>query len=306
MKELRFIVSLSTRDNDFQIAQAAAAETAARELGVKVEISYAENDSIMQSTHLLQIIQGKPAARPAAILFQPAGGTAFPQVARAALACGIGWVILNRQADYLSSLRQLFASPIFSISTDHEEVGRIQGRQIAALLPQGGSALYIQGPSGSQASRERAAATESTKPANVRLILLRAQWTEQSAVQCVSSWLRLMTAQRAQIDLVVAQNDVMAIGARKAFESLIKHDREKWLSLPYIGCDGLPHTGQHWVRTKLLAATIAVPTNTDKALKILVRALRDDIQPPEKVLLAPCSLPPLERLHPQDVKEPHI
>ena len=51
-------------------------------------------------------IQSSSIPRPDAILFEPAGSTALPQVARAAAAAGIGWVILNREADYVNDLRR--------------------------------------------------------------------------------------------------------------------------------------------------------------------------------------------------------
>jgi hypothetical protein len=41
MKALRVLVSLPTRDNDFQIEQALSAEEAARKLGIVLEIFYA-------------------------------------------------------------------------------------------------------------------------------------------------------------------------------------------------------------------------------------------------------------------------
>jgi ribose transport system substrate-binding protein len=296
MKKLRFVVNLMTRDNDFQLAQAAAAQQAARRLDADVEIIYADSDPITQSTQLLKIIQADPATHPAAILFQPIGGTALPQVARTAATAGIGWVVLNREAEYLSELRAIARAPMFSISADHKEIGRIQGRQMAALLPGGGSVLYIQGPTGSTAARDRTIGMQGTKPESVRLTMLRGQWTEQSAQRSVSSWLSLTTSQKAQVDLVVAQNDVMAVGARKAFENLPEPERPKWLNLPYIGCDGLPKTGQEWVRRGLLAATIVVPPNTDQALTLLVQALRDGLRPPENVRTTPASFPPIETL----------
>jgi hypothetical protein len=46
MKKLKFLVSLTTNDTDYQIEQAASAEEAARRLGVEIQIIYAENDSI--------------------------------------------------------------------------------------------------------------------------------------------------------------------------------------------------------------------------------------------------------------------
>src|SRR5216683_4728891 len=139
MKKFNFLVSLTNDDNDYQQEQAAAAEKSARRLGVDLKIIHANNDSLAQSQQLLEFIQGAATARPDAIVFEPAGGTAFPQVARAAAAAGIGWVVLNHEVDYILELRRTFKVPVFAISSDHEAVGKIQGQQFAALLPNGGS-----------------------------------------------------------------------------------------------------------------------------------------------------------------------
>ena len=86
MKRLSFLVSLTNKDNDYQQEQAAAAEKTARRLGVDVKIIDANNDAVSQSQQLLHYVQDSTVTRPDAILFEPAGGTAFPQVARAAAA----------------------------------------------------------------------------------------------------------------------------------------------------------------------------------------------------------------------------
>jgi ribose transport system substrate-binding protein len=91
MKKLRFLVSLTTNDNDYQIEQARAAEQAAKKLSVELQLLYADNDAINQSTQILKAVQAAPEDRPAAIVFEPVGGTALPQVARAAVNAGIGW-----------------------------------------------------------------------------------------------------------------------------------------------------------------------------------------------------------------------
>ena len=130
MKKLNFLVSLTNNDNDYQQEQAAAAEKAARRLGVDVKIIHANNDAVAQSQQLLHYVQDSSVVRPDAIMFEPAGGTAFPQVARAAAAAGIGWVVLNHEVDYVLELRRTFKVPIFSISSNHEEVGKIQGQTI--------------------------------------------------------------------------------------------------------------------------------------------------------------------------------
>jgi ribose transport system substrate-binding protein len=232
-------------------------------------------------------------------VFEPVGGTALPQVARAAAAAKIGWAVLNRDANYIAELRQTSAAPVFSVSSDHLEIGRIQGRQFAALLPQGGSVLYIQGPAENSAAKERTAGMQETKPATIQLTLLRGQWTEDSAQRAVRSWLMLSTSQKMAVDLIGAQDDSMAVGARKAFQELTNEaDREKWLSMPFTGCDGLPKTGQTWVRSGLLAATVFVPPNAGQAIEMFVQAIQHGKQPPERALTMPASIPPLDALSP--------
>ena len=155
MKKLKVVFSLTTRDNDYQIEQAATATEVAQRLGIDLQILDAENDAILQSQQLLKVIQSSTEAHPDGIIFEPVGGTAMPQVARAAAAAGIGWVVLNREVEYIADLRSAYKVPIFSISSDHEQIGRIQGNQISALLPKTGSVLLIQGPAESLAARQR-------------------------------------------------------------------------------------------------------------------------------------------------------
>src|SRR3989442_3902461 len=163
MKKLRFLVSLTTNDNDYQIEQALSAEQMARRLGTEVQIVYADNDAITQSTQILKAIQAVENKRPDAVVFEPVGGTALPQVARAAASAGIGWAVLNRDAAYVPELRRTSPAPVFTLTSDHLEIGRIQGRQFAVLLPQGGAVLCIQGPAENSAARDRTAGMQETK-----------------------------------------------------------------------------------------------------------------------------------------------
>ena len=297
MKKLNFLVSLTNNDNDYQIEQAASAVAMGRRLDVDVQIIHADNDSITQSQQILKVIQSRSEAHPDAIIFEPVGGPALPQAARAAAAAGIGWVVLNRDVDYIPELRKVHRVPIFAITSDHEEIGRIQGRQFAALLPKGGSVLYIQGPSESLAAKQRTAGMYETKPVDVQVKVLRANWTEAGAYRAVSSWLRLSTSHQYPVDVISAQDDGMALGARKAFQELPESAaRQRWLSLPFIGCDGLPKTGQAWVKRGLLTATIFAPPNTGQALDMLARAFQTGTVPPELTLTAPVSVPALDAL----------
>jgi ribose transport system substrate-binding protein len=297
MKKLRFLVSLTTRENDYQLEQAAGAQEASRRLGVELEILYADNDAITQSTQILKAVQAAPELRPDAIVFEPVGATSLPQVARTAVGAGIGWAVLNREAEYLTELRRASRIPIFSISSDHKEIGKIQGQQFAALLPRGGSILYIQGPSENSAAKERTTGMHSALPVNIQVTALRGQWTEESAQKSISSWMRLNLAHKSSVDLVGAQNDAMAIGARKAFEGASSgEEREHWLRLPYTGVDGLPKTGQTWVRTGSLKATVVVPPNAGQAISTIAESIKSGKGVPERSYTVPTSFPPLEKL----------
>lgn len=296
MKKLNVLVALTTDDNDYQVEQATSAEDAARRYNAELKIIYADNDAIRQSQQLLQVIQSA-SAKPDAIIFEPAGSTSLPQVARAAASAGIAWVILNREADYITELRRAHKIAVFAITSNHRAIGKIQGQQMAALLPGGGWVLYIQGPSGSDAAQQRTEGMQQTKPANLQVRTLRAQWTEGSAYQAVSAWLRLSTSRELHVDAIVAQDDSMAMGAKKAFQEIPDTElRRRWLAAPFTGCDGLPKTGQAWVRSGQLAATVVVPPNTGLAIEMLAKAAQSGTLPAERTYTETRSFPSLEEL----------
>jgi ribose transport system substrate-binding protein len=299
MARLRFIVSLITKDNDYQVEQASSAKAAAQNLGVDVEILFADGNAITQSTQILKHVQAPAEQRPSGIVVEPVGGTAMPQVAKAAVAAGIGWAVLNRDAEYISEMRRASKLPIFEVSTDHMAVGELQARQLAALLPMGGQVLYLQGPSENFATKERLAGLHRGLTPKTKLTSLRAQWTEDSARKSVESWLTLTSGKKITIDVVAAQNDAMAIGARKALLDVAHPgEREVWQSLPYLGVDGVPNTGQAWVRARTLKATVITPPTAGEALLMMAGALTRHASVAERKLIAPTSFPSLDALEP--------
>src|SRR4029077_21111039 len=293
MNNLNVVVALTTRDNDYQAEQSASATEVASRLGVKISVVYADNDAVNQSQQLVKIIQDKN-ERPDAILVEPVG-TPMPQVAKAAVAAGIGWGILNREADYIAELRRGSRVPVFAVSPDQEEVGRIQGKQLAALTTEG-NILYIEGPSSSSAANHRSKGILSTKPGGVTMKVLKGDWSERSAHQAVKSWLSLSTSKELHIQAVVCQNDAMAIGARKVLLELSEAEREQWLNTPFLGCDGVTRTGQEWVRSGQLRATVVIPPMAGLALEMLAKAVSTGAMPAERTLCAPRSFPSIAEM----------
>jgi ribose transport system substrate-binding protein len=125
---------------------------------------------------------------------------------------------------------------------------------------------------------------------------MKANWTEESAYKTVSSWLRLRTSQESRIDLVGAQDDSMAMGARKAFSEIDPAERARWMRIPVTGCDGMPKTGQAWVKNGSLAATIFIRPNTDLAIEMLLDSFKTGALLPEFKATDPESVPTLGEL----------
>ena len=295
MKKLKVVVSLITQANDYQRCQASAAEDSAKRHGIDVQVIYANNSAVDQSQQLLEAIQSK-SNRPDAIVVEPVG-TGMLRVAQAAAAAGIGWAVLNRDVEYIYELRKTSTMPVFLVGADQEAVGQIQGRQFCALLPASGCILYIEGPSTGGVAPLRTAGMVATKLTSIDIKTLKGDWTAESAYKAVNSWRRLSTAKHLHIGVIGCQNDAMAAGARKAFEEVTDNlERSQWLSLPYTGCDGLPETGQEWVRRGVLAATVITPPSAGIAVDLLVKAIHSGAHVPERTMAAPCSYPSIEDL----------
>ena len=295
MNKLNVVVSLITDDNDYQLEQAASAQAAALKLGAQVETLYADNDAVQQTQQILKFIQ-EPAKRPDAILVEPVG-TGMAQIARAAVGAGIAWGIINTSVDYVSELRQHALVPVFGVLCDHEAIGKIQGQQMGAILGDKGCVLYIEGPSVRDVAKIRTRGMLATKPAGIEIKSLKGDWTQNSAYNAIRSWLSLSTSRQLHVSMIAAQNDDMAVGARRAFEEIgdLK-ERDAWLRLPFLGCDGVPRSGQEWVRQNRLAATVVSPPLLGEAMQLLATALKVGSQPPERTLLAPNSFPAVNEL----------
>jgi ribose transport system substrate-binding protein len=290
------LVSLVTDDNDYQREQAAAAQVAATQAGFDLRVIYAGGDAITQTKQLLAAVQAPAGERPNAIVVEPAG-TSMPHVAKAAVQQNIGWVVVNRSADYIGELRALRPGVVVaSIAIDNVEVGRIQGRQFEALLPGGGTVLYLEGPA-IDVSKQRHAGTIETLPLNIELQSARGRWTAESGAQALQ--IRLGVRGTKLPDLVGSQNDDMAMGARKAIEALPPGaQRDQWLSIPYTGVDGVTTTGLAWVQQQLLVATIITPPLAGLAIELLAKAMLTGQPSPERTLVQPTSYPPIDQLRP--------
>lgn len=295
MKKLNCVLSIPG-DAIYLREQVAIAKTTADRLGVELQVVDAEMDPVNQGQQLLKFVQAPAAERPDGILLEPVSAAGLPRVAEAAVAAGIGWLVSNAQVDYLPTLRKNAKAPVFQVSQDHVEVGRIQGRQMGAILPEGGTVLYLRGPSMSSIATRRFEGLDSGKPKNVEVKSVKVQGsTAESAYTAVSSWLNLSTVKPEGTRVIASQNADFIFGARKAFETTTDAEKKKWLALPCAGV-GIPKQIKPLVDQGALRAAVLTSVTMDIALEMLVRAMKEGSQPPEKTFVEAHSYPSLEEL----------
>ena len=280
--------------NDFVKALAADAEEGARRQGFTLQVQSSQNQAVEQIQQIFAALRAEPAERPDAILVMPIHDQSLERVARTALGAGIGWVCLHRATGDLDALRREFPQvPLTLVGPEQEEIGRIQGRQLLAMFPQGCRLLYVHGRSDNQSTRQRAAGLrEVIKGSSIEMgEEIDGNWSATDAERAVGRWLRLLIA-HTQVDVVVCQNDAMAIGSRNALRDAARDlNRPALTEIPVIGCDGLPDVGRKRVDDGDLAATIVLPMPASPAIDALAASLRTGEMPPPQIRLRPRAYP---------------
>jgi ABC-type sugar transport system substrate-binding protein len=281
----------------YQARQKDAATSAARAAGLDLEVFFAEGDTKKQRDQLFACIRGADA--PAGLIVHAIEDAGLRFVAQEAARKGIAWVTLNRAPTWVADVaRDAPGCVAFSVTVDQRGIGRLQGEQFRALLPTGGSLLYVTGPSIAVAVRERQAGMEETGGSHFSSIVVVGDWSEGGASAAVHRWLDT-TRGFVPVHLLGAQNDDMAAGARKALhEAAATFGKPEWRTVPVTGVDGLPGYGQRLVDDGTLAATITVPATSGTGVELLAKALRGTATPPTVTTLPVSSYPAVAQVRP--------
>jgi ribose transport system substrate-binding protein len=272
---------------------------AAHRHGYPVRAFWADNDSHKQLRQIQGCLSEREDQRPTVLLVSAVKEIALIATARSAATLGVGWVLLLRYNDYLSALRSDYpTAPIFSVTADQREVGRIQGRQFKALLPQGGELVYIRGPLGTSSAINRfAGVQEVLQGSPIELITLNADWTAAGGARALGEWMQSRESIDAAKFVVAGQNDAMAMGARRALEELAK--QREWFggaTIRVCGCDGSPRYGHRLVTERKLTSTVVMPPVSGRAVDEMASMLASGARPPAQVVLEPTSFPDLQEL----------
>ena len=275
----------------FQKQQERAGVRAAKAAGVPLEVAFGEGEAQKQRERIFEFIRRTPT--PAAVIVEPVEDAGLRYVAQEALQKGCAWVILNREPAWATTLRGAQSAFCCIVAADQLGIGKLQGQQFQALLPSGGNVLYVAGPSTTQSAELRSAGMESSKGARISVMKVVGAWTEQTGYEAVKRWFE-STRGFVACDLIGSQNDDMAMGARRAAAELAATlGKPELRDVPVTGVDGTPEYGLRLVDEHALAATVIMPTTTDKAIELLVPALRGGPPPPPLTTVPVLSHPHL-------------
>jgi ABC-type sugar transport system substrate-binding protein len=281
-------------DGDYQRLLREDCLREARRHDFPVRTFSADNDSERQIEQIRICLQEGETTRPTVILVCPVRDAALLSTAYAAARLGIGWVLIGRWSVYMGSLRDAFPRlPVFSVAADQKEIGRIQGRQFRALLPDGGDLLYIRGPLGiSSAARRFEGLQEALHGSSINISTVSSDWTGEGGQRAMTEWLQVLRKGELSRFAVGAQNDAMAMGARSALAApSVTRSNPSVSRIPIVGCDGTPDYGRRLVTAGKLTATVVMPPTTGRAVNEIASVLGGRGRPDAEILLTPSSFP---------------
>ena len=153
------------------------------------------------------------------------------------------------------------------IGADNSDLGSVLARYIVEEIREGGSVLEITGLSQSSPAKERSegfAEVIADRP-DVKTMRMSGDWKEESGYQAMQQALK----EGFYPDFIFAQNDRMALGARRA---AIEQGLD---TLHYCGIDALPVSGggMELVRDSVLEVSCIYPTHGDEVVGLAVRIL---------------------------------
>ena len=159
-----------------------------------------------------------------------------------------------------------------SISADNQDIGERVGNYIAGRLAGRGRIIEIQGPATATSCQERHYGLRSVldKFPEIEVVSsISVNWDYYLALHAADSLLRLYP----NIDLITAQNDVMASAAYEACERLHIHPMPA-----IVGVDGLtgPGNGLSNITDGMLSATCLNPTGASETIEIAYKILQGE------------------------------
>lgn len=231
-------------------------------------IKDAKNSTQLQAKHIREFIaQGVDL-----LIVSPNEAQPITPLVEEAVEKGIPVIIVDRRT--ASSMYTAY------VGANNYEIGRLAGNYVAELLGGKGYILEVWGLQSSSPAVDRhrgfVEALATFKEIQV-VAEVKGDWEKEIAIA------RFPEAyeKAAQVDLVFAHNDVMALGAYQSIESAQERDR-----LLFVGIDGLsgPNGGLQFIADGILDATFLYPTGGEESIRLAKKILQHEPYDKENIL----------------------
>jgi ribose transport system substrate-binding protein len=263
-------LAISTMDNPFFVALRDGAEAEAKVVGIQLITVDAQNDSAKQIAGVEDLIQRKVPV----ILLNPADSDAVANVVKEATAAGIKVISLDRAVNG--------AAVSSHIASDNVAGGRMAGEFLLKKLGGKGNLVELEGIPGSSAARERGEGFGSVIESKSGVKLVAKQPANFDRAQGLSVMENILQGSK-DIQGVFAQNDEMALGARRAI------DEAGLNNVVIVGFDATPDAVAA-VKAGKLAATVQQQPRLIGKLGVDTAKLLIDGKPVERDIPVPLNL----------------
>lgn len=260
---------LDDPNNRYQqlLARQAKAHAPRRKLRLLAPV-FAQGSSWTQIETINQYLRS--ASRPDALLIMPSGEQHTGSWLERALGKNLAVVLLNRLPAW-SNIGNRFPNALAAgVAPRQVEVGELQAKQALRIVRPGAFVLLVTGAAKSQAAIERRTGFFDSMGKSLNVTVLDGRWAAGEAEKAMGEWFKVGAERNRSVDLVVCQNDNMAVGVRRALVYQARLLRRPGLAdTPLIGCDGLEEEGQTMVHGGSLVATVVLPATTPAAIDVL-------------------------------------
>ncbi|MEU8351152.1 substrate-binding domain-containing protein [Streptomyces sp. NPDC048845] len=230
-------MSLSTLNNPFFVQMKAGAQREAKERGIDLTVTDAQNDASQQANQL----QNFTSEGRSAIIVNPVDSDAAGPATRSAGKAGIPVVAVDRAVNK--------ADTATLVASDNVTGGRQAAKSLAEKLGGKGTVVVLQGTAGTTASRERGKGFAEGIKDYPGIEVVAKQPADFDRTKGLDVMTNLLQSHRG-VDGVFAENDEMALGAIKALGARAGD------SVPVVGFDGTPD-GLKAVKDGSLFASVA-------------------------------------------------
>jgi ribose transport system substrate-binding protein len=197
-------LSISTLNNPFFVTLSDSAEAKAKENGVKITVSDAQDDASKQASDVENLIQKGVDL----IIINPVDSSSVASAVESANAANIPVITVDRSSEG--------GEVVAHIASDNVAGGELAGEFLMSLIEEGSEVAMLEGVAGSSAARDRGQGFLNVVDGKVNLVA--SQTANFNRTEGLTVMENILQA-NPNVKAIFAQNDEMALGALEAIQA---------------------------------------------------------------------------------------